>query len=848
MSVRPTGPVPTGPVPTGPVSAILSVLVIAALLSNVIAPDVAAQTVSISVDPNNRLHKQSRFLTGACIEDVNHEIYGGIYSQMVFGESFQEPSRHSPVKGFEAVGGSWQLTDGVLTGGDGNGPKLVRAMEAIASGEVAVEVRLPGDVGGNGGLIIATSDAKIGADNFVGYEVSLDSRADHLVVGRHNHDFNLLAYVPVTIPHDQWIPLRVQFAADHFVVFVNNQRLVEVRDPNPLPAGAIGFRQWQRPAQYRNLTLSTGGQSVPMGLEASRAVRQVSGMWDVIEDSEAEGRFELIKEAPFVGEQSQRIEHQGGKGSVGLANRGLNRWGMTFRGDKVYEGYLWLRNEQATTVSVSMEEVETGRSLATQTLSVDTGGTWKRYDLSMQSGGETSNGQLALRLGEPGRVDVGHVFWQPGSWGRFKDLPLRRDVVQGLIDQGITVLRYGGSMVDNPPNYRWKNMIGPRGRRQPYDGHWYDYSTNGWGILDFLDLCDAAGFMGIPCFSIDETPQDMVDFLEYANGPADSDWGAKRVADGRTEPYKLRYIQLGNEESVNQAYWERYEPIARALWQQDPELILIVGDFQFDHPIENPFEITGSPAGITTLAAHQKILALAKELDTEVWFDTHMWTGGPDPTPSMNAFFTFVDALERLAEGAKHRVAVFEFNANNHRQRRALANAEMIGRIMRDGRIPVALSANCLQPDGQNDNGWDQGLLFLNSSKVWLQPPGYVTQMVSRSYQPWVLKTEVRATGSNTIPETLDVVATGSDDKDSVIVRVVNRGQRAETVQIELHSMTPKHPTAKVLSLAAALDAHNTAQQVDQVRPQESQVGWIDSGSRLVVELAPFSFTTITIE
>ena len=37
-------------------------------------------------------HRLSRYLTGACIEDVNHEIYGGLYSQMIFGESFQEPA------------------------------------------------------------------------------------------------------------------------------------------------------------------------------------------------------------------------------------------------------------------------------------------------------------------------------------------------------------------------------------------------------------------------------------------------------------------------------------------------------------------------------------------------------------------------------------------------------------------------------------------------------------------------------------------------------------------------------------------------------------------------------------
>ncbi len=42
---------------------------------------------------------------GACIEDVNHEIYGGLYSQMIFGESFQEPPRPVPLKGFTAFGG-----------------------------------------------------------------------------------------------------------------------------------------------------------------------------------------------------------------------------------------------------------------------------------------------------------------------------------------------------------------------------------------------------------------------------------------------------------------------------------------------------------------------------------------------------------------------------------------------------------------------------------------------------------------------------------------------------------------------------------------------------------------------
>src|SRR5271156_307853 len=49
-----------------------------------------AQAVTIEIDPSHSTKPISRYLTGACLEDVNHEIYGGLYSQMIFGESFQE--------------------------------------------------------------------------------------------------------------------------------------------------------------------------------------------------------------------------------------------------------------------------------------------------------------------------------------------------------------------------------------------------------------------------------------------------------------------------------------------------------------------------------------------------------------------------------------------------------------------------------------------------------------------------------------------------------------------------------------------------------------------------------------
>src|SRR6185437_15867319 len=79
----------------------------------------------------------------------------------------------------------------------------------------------------------------------------------------------------------------------------------------------------------------------------------------------------------------------------------------------------------------------------------------------------------------------------------------------------------------------------------------------------------------------------------------------------------------------------------------------------------------------------------------------------------MASVIEYIDALGKLADGAEHKVVVFEYNAGNHAMRRALGNALATKIIERDRRVPIVTSANGLQPDKQNDNGWDQGLLFL---------------------------------------------------------------------------------------------------------------------------------------
>ncbi len=187
--------------------------------------------------------------------------------------------------------------------------------------------------------------------------------------------------------------------------------------------------------------------------------------------------------------------------------------------------------------------------------------------------------------------------------------------------------------------------------------------------------------------------------------------------------------------------------------------------------------------------------------------------------PSLRAMFSYDSALGQVSGGADYKVVVFELNANRHDQGRALGNALAIGAAERGGRLPIVTSANCLQPDGQNDNGWDQGLLFLNPGQVWLQPPGYVTQMFSHNYLPLEVENTVNDPNND-----LYVTSESSADESRLVLKVVNLNGAAENAAINLGNYVPTNPVATVEELAAPLTATNTAGNPTGFSP--AQLDW----------------------
>ena len=259
----------------------------------------------ITVHAEQVLHTNSPYLTGACIEDVNHEIYGGLYSQMIFGESFAEPAVQLPLKGFTAYEGRWMLTsDGSVQGVGSDGSKIVWEGSAPSEGDVSVDVKLTESSGGNGGFILNVRDAGRGADAFTGYEVSLE-RPGFLVIGRHRQNWEPIRRVPCDVPVNKWITLTVRMRGNSFDVMVNGKTITQYEDnEHPLEPGALGLRIWQHKVLFRNLSLKTTAatQNIPFEYDtANNPGDTVSGMWRPIRQGNVQGSFSIDLEKVFSG-------------------------------------------------------------------------------------------------------------------------------------------------------------------------------------------------------------------------------------------------------------------------------------------------------------------------------------------------------------------------------------------------------------------------------------------------------------------------------------------------------------------------------------------------------------------
>ena len=153
-------------------------------------------------------------------------------------------------------------------------------------------------------------------------------------------------------------------------------------------------------------------------------------------------------------------------------------------------------------------------------------------------------GQFAEHLGEGiyGGVWVGRDSKIPNVRG------IRTDVVQALRTIEVPDVRWpGGCFADR---YHWRDGIGPAaGRRKTVNSNWGNVAEpNSFGTEEYMDFIDQIGGEAYVTVNIGSgSTREAADWLEYMTTPLQTSLGEERAANGHPDPYKIKFLGLGNE-------------------------------------------------------------------------------------------------------------------------------------------------------------------------------------------------------------------------------------------------------------------------------------------------------------
>lgn len=273
--------------------------------------------------------------------------------------------------------------------------------------------------------------------------------------------------------------------------------------------------------------------------------------------------------------------------------RNVGYCGIAQEEGKEYRFYMFARAEEEIPLSVSIRESARVLSAAEITLRP---GDWTRYDAVLTANASTRNAELCITCPVSAVVHFGFTSLMPAD--TFMGHGLRKDLVEKLRDMNPSFLRFpGGCIVEGfsmETVWYFRNTAGPVWERPTHWLLWHYRTTNGLGFHEYLQLCEDLCLAplyvcncGMTCqgrnprYFDDREQAEMLDdilgALEYALGPADSRWGAVRAAMGHEAPFRLDYLEIGNE-NFGPEYERRFDLVRQAVLERYPHLKIVAND------------------------------------------------------------------------------------------------------------------------------------------------------------------------------------------------------------------------------------------------------------------------------
>ena len=286
---------------------------------------------------------------------------------------------------------------------------------------------------------------------------------------------------------------------------------------------------------------------------------------------------------PFVGKQSASV-------TVDLREaRGFSQSGIGIAAGRHYDGYLWLSGDAGARAQVAL--IWGPGTQDRQAVSLPAPGqAWQRVPFSFAPTADTRDARIEVTGLGVGRFRIGAISLMPSDnidgW-RADTTSIARS-----LNSGMWRLPGGNFLSD----WDWHGALGPRDKRAPmFDHAWSAMQPDDIGLDEWMNLAKLVGVE--PYVTVNAGLGDAnsaAEEVEYLNGPATSEWGAKRAANGHPQPYGIKYWNIGNEPY---GWWQigktsldyfmiKHNAFAAAMRAVDPSIVLIASGAMPDqlHP------------------------------------------------------------------------------------------------------------------------------------------------------------------------------------------------------------------------------------------------------------------------
>lgn len=325
--------------------------------------------------------------------------------------------------------------------------------------------------------------------------------------------------------------------------------------------------------------------------------------WEVLERDGAAGSVAVSSEAPLhPANPHHAVLHTTATGRAGLGaglrNEGFD--GIPVQAGAHYDVSLYARLAAGTADRlVARIESRDGERTYAEAVLGPVDGSWKRHAGVLACAVTDPDARFTVTATGAGTVRLDLVSLFPQSTFRGRPGGLRADLAEAIADLKPKFVRFPGGCVAHGLGlanmYRWADTIGPLPGRRQQPNLWGYHQSMGLGYFEYFQFCEDIGAKPLPvvpagvcCQNTEWTGQvgipeeempayvaEVLALVEWANGPADSRWGALRATAGHPEPFGLEYLGVGNEDAITATFRDRFARIHDALGERHPEITVV---------------------------------------------------------------------------------------------------------------------------------------------------------------------------------------------------------------------------------------------------------------------------------